>query len=381
MSAPAFDPNAIMEEVFASAHASPPATTATLRQSGPLCRNVATVATPPAQNLRGECRNVAIVATGDGPNDESAALVVERASLCADSIPIAYLDTWARLNCQRPMRVSETEWRLALDDGGRFLDAWGNEAAKLGWTAGDLFNVPRDGRRGGLIWFLAGEKVEAFGLEDVRFSDGRTIERNERAGTMARNGWRGRLEDGLKLDLSKLMRDGAVRAGENRESEIAWLGSSGEPVASGRIAAFMRAGAAGWLELEIDGRRQEIALESQPRHFGGRQSYFVCPKQHCLVSALWRPYGASYFASRQAWGRRVAYGSQFETQSGRAITGARRIRRRLGGKDWQLSLDAPLPEKPKGMHWRTYEREVEKCERYEDICNQHLALIIGRLRR
>jgi len=31
--------------------------------------------------------------------------------------------------------VSETEWRLALNDGGFFLDAWGNDAAGLGLDA------------------------------------------------------------------------------------------------------------------------------------------------------------------------------------------------------------------------------------------------------
>lgn len=103
MSAPAFDLDAIMDEVFASANASPPATTATLRHNGPNCRKVATVATLPVSNLARDCRKVAIVATG-AANDESAALLEERAGLCADSIPSLYLDAWARLNCQKPMQ-------------------------------------------------------------------------------------------------------------------------------------------------------------------------------------------------------------------------------------------------------------------------------------
>ena len=50
-----------------------------------------------------------------------------------------------------PVSVSEAEWRLALQDGGRFLDAWGPDAATMRWTAGELFDVPREGRPGGLI--------------------------------------------------------------------------------------------------------------------------------------------------------------------------------------------------------------------------------------
>ena len=40
------------------------------------------------------------------------------------AFPPVYLDGWARLSHQKPFEVSEAEWRLALDDGGRFLDAW-----------------------------------------------------------------------------------------------------------------------------------------------------------------------------------------------------------------------------------------------------------------
>ena len=60
----------------------------------------------------------------------SQAAIEERAGLAADCVPAVYLDAWARLNCQKPFGVSETEWRLALDDGGGFLNAWGNEAAE-----------------------------------------------------------------------------------------------------------------------------------------------------------------------------------------------------------------------------------------------------------
>jgi hypothetical protein len=72
---------------------------------------------------------------------------------------VRYLDGWARLQCRRPAGVPEEVWRQAINDGGRFLDRWGSRANELGWTPGDLFDVPCDGKEGGLVWELAGKAV------------------------------------------------------------------------------------------------------------------------------------------------------------------------------------------------------------------------------
>jgi hypothetical protein len=107
-----------------------------------------------------------------GREKADAHAIEERAGLAADGVPSVYLDAWARLNCQKPASVSDAEWRLALDDGGRFLDAWGSDAADAGWTPGDLFDVSA-----GLVWRMAGERVEAIGADAVRLSDGRVVMR------------------------------------------------------------------------------------------------------------------------------------------------------------------------------------------------------------
>ena len=61
--------------------------------------------------------------------------------------PIAFR---ARLQCQRPSYAPVDTWQRAIEDGGRFLDAWGTDAATMRWTVGELFDAPRDGRSGGL---------------------------------------------------------------------------------------------------------------------------------------------------------------------------------------------------------------------------------------
>jgi hypothetical protein len=89
-------------------------------------------------------------------------------------------------------------------------------------------------------------------------------------------------------------------------------------------------------------------------HFGGCRPWFLCPAdvgngQRCgrRVAKL---YTRGYvFACRQCCG--LAYASQSENPRYRAITRSQKLRMRLGGGP---SLLDPFPEKPRGMHRRTY---------------------------
>ena len=83
-------------------------------------------------------------------------------------------------------------------------------------------------------------------------------------------------------------------------------------------------------------------------HLGGRRCYFVCP---CCAHKCSILYGGRYFRCRKCYN--LAYQSQQETPLYRALSQAQKLRRRLGGSE---CIDDPFPEKPKGMHWKTYER-------------------------
>ena len=117
---------------------------------------------------------------GTGGTSEGEAIdadaIEERAALAADRVPAGYLDAWACLQCQRPFSVDLDAWRRAIDDAGLFLDGWGAHAAAMQWSAGEVFDVPRAGRTGGLVWQLMGDCVKALGADRVRLSDGRLIE-------------------------------------------------------------------------------------------------------------------------------------------------------------------------------------------------------------
>jgi hypothetical protein len=77
------------------------------------------------------------------------------------------------------------------------------------------------------------------------------------------------------------------------------------------------------------------------------------------------PPGAKEFCSRQAWGRKVAYRSQFQSVYNRGHAGKAKIKARLIGdldpEEWEL------PPKPKWMRWRTYKRLEERFEAYDDM--------------
>ena len=137
----------------------------------------------------------------------------------------------------------------------------------------------------------------------------------------------------------------------------------------------------GWFRIQIGQLDQRIILVARPRHFGGRQWYFICPYTNRRVSVLWMPPGARDFSSRQRWGRQVAYNSQFLDRDNRAHLGKAKINSHLcsiGGLEperWDL------PPKPKWMRWRTYNRAVEKFDRYEAVLDAETLALVAKLKR
>jgi hypothetical protein len=187
-------------------------------------------------------------------------------------------------------------------------------------------------------------------------------------GHMSRDRRRVCLQDGRKLDLNKLIRDGTVRPGiRTGPFLIQWTNSyTGERVASGFLTASFCGLDEGWLRFQSSRVDQRIRLVACPRRYGGKQWYFICPVTKRRASVLWMPPGARQFCSRQAWGKRVvAYRSQFLSVYDRGHAGKAKIKARLIG---DLDPDAwDLPPKPKWMRWRTYNRLAERFDAYDDM--------------
>jgi hypothetical protein len=120
---------------------------------------------------------------------------------------------------------------------------------------------------------------------------------------------------------------------------------------------------------------QTVRIVRVPCRFGGSRPYFVCPGSSCgrRVAKLHGP--GRHFLCRHCYG--LAYQSQREQRRDRALRRANAIRMRLGGEP---RLARAFPEKPKGMHWRTYERLRSQVQQIEIAAAEHFAAQLSRLK-
>jgi ribosomal protein L37AE/L43A len=87
-------------------------------------------------------------------------------------------------------------------------------------------------------------------------------------------------------------------------------------------------------------------------NFGGRRQWFLCPTCDRRCRILYR------IADGPLWGCRACldgrYASEHKSRGDRKLQKAFNLRERLG--QCSGGLDVPFPERPKGMHHRTYAR-------------------------
>ena len=155
----------------------------------------------------------------------------------------------------------------------------------------------------------------------------------------------------LTLDIRLLHRAGRLAPGQL----FSWRWSS-----SGRLIGEINLSSnVDQVSLRYRQRDQKgdwQAMEYQVRlswtkcHHGGQRAWWLCPAAGCgrRVAIL---YGGAVFACRHC--HRLIYQCQRETPDDRAIRQADKLRDRLG---WQAGILNGDGGKPKGMHWKTYQR-------------------------
>jgi hypothetical protein len=121
-----------------------------------------------------------------------------------------------------------------------------------------------------------------------------------------------------------------------------------------------------------------VRIEWTPCNYGGARVWFRCPAQGCGRRVAKLYLGGTVFACRHCY--RLAYSSQRENQDDRATRRADKIRDRL---KWEPGILNGHGIKPKGMHWRTYQRLTIRHDAHVsislNIMQQRLRMIGARL--
>lgn len=178
------------------------------------------------------------------------------------------------------------------------------------------------------------------------------------------------------LDIRRLQRDGLLTPG----GAFGWnWRRGGETVASIQIRTEAervilnyrsRSNGGEWQPMEYP-----VYLDWTACNLGGRRAWFLCPVQGCgrRVAIL---YGGSVFACRHC--HKLAYECQRETDDDRAMRRADTIRRRLG---WVAGIANAEGDKPKGMHWRTFERLKAEHDAFANASWAGMAERLGLMNR
>lgn len=173
------------------------------------------------------------------------------------------------------------------------------------------------------------------------------------------------------LDVRRWQRDGLLTPGRafgwqwSRDGEV--VASIQVRVETGRVYLIYRHRSSGdWKD-----ENYPVWLDWTPCNLGGQRPWFRCPARGCgrRVAIL---YGGGIFACRHCY--RLAYPSQRETWDDRAARQADRIRDKLGWEPGILNADGL---KPKGMHWRTFERQTAQ---HDDLVGRSMQGMMVKLK-
>jgi len=179
----------------------------------------------------------------------------------------------------------------------------------------------------------------------------------------------------LSIDVRELNRRGSFKPGQSFvltwTSDGKTLGSINVEVLT-RGLAFSHSWRHGDEEPEL--MHYPVRLEWTRCHLGGKRPWFLCPMPGCgrRVAIL---YSGQKFACRHCCD--LVYQSQREPGYWRPAERAFKIRKRLG---WPGGLYDCGP-KPKGMHWKTFNRLVAQhdalVERFDAYLEPHLDAMRG----
>ena len=165
------------------------------------------------------------------------------------------------------------------------------------------------------------------------------------------------VESCLVLNLAPMLRSGSIKPGECVASAWTWTNTrTGGARATIAYEANLVDQNAAWVRLHytVSGKPEDyrVWLRRVPCRFGGYRWWWQCPRTGQNSAKLYLPPGGTMFLSRRAY--RMAYLSERGGPVDRSHRRQARLYAKLG-KQYVLFDECP-PNRPKGMHRRTYER-------------------------
>jgi hypothetical protein len=184
------------------------------------------------------------------------------------------------------------------------------------------------------------------------------------------------LEEVYRLDVRWLHRQGYL---DGRPHWVTW--SRGEQQVGSLLLTLQPEGVVLTYRYRVGGGdwesvRQVLTLDWTPCHYGGERPWFRCAGCRRRVAVLCG--AGKWYLCRHCYA--LPYGSQQETAEERHSRKVRKIRDRLGASP---NLTEPVwPwHKPKGMHWRTWERLRAQEEQAHRLVLADVEGALARLRR
>ena len=188
------------------------------------------------------------------------------------------------------------------------------------------------------------------------------------SGTWYRWDRRTTLEETQRLDIRWLHRSGYLTAyphsvtwhqGEHQTGAISLVLQPEGLV----LEYYYRANGADWEPM-----REVITLYWTPCHYGGSRPWFLCPGCQRRVAILCCR--GKWFLCRHCY--RLPYASQYETRLDRLYRKLWKLQDRVGHQ---------CSRKPKGMHWRTWERLRDQALNMEMTRDLAIEATLDRLMR
>lgn len=137
------------------------------------------------------------------------------------------------------------------------------------------------------------------------------------------------------------------------------------------------------VRVKFWGKVYELSVTWTDCHYGGQRPWFLCPRCSARVGKLYQRSLRGTLACRRC--QQLTYVSCQVSEHEQINLENVKLRRKLGARGDDLSGFGLIPERPKGMHQRTYQRICRQLEanelKYISLMHRQMLKLCPRLAR